>query len=220
MQFQALKAVILNRLEGELSTSLHYHSVRHTLDVLSVCEARAKTIGLSEEDAALLFTAAVLHDAGFLYSKTDHEMAGGEIAKEVLPDFGYDQDQISQIIGMILATKIPQSPDTQLEEIICDADLDYLGREDFYTIGQTLYLELKELGVVSSEKEWDDLQIKFLTNHTYHTDISIREREPQKNSNPYLIKNFCTTLALLNLTRNRMKKTNRGCLSFYILNSD
>ena len=35
------------------------------------------------------------------------------------------------------ATKIPQTPLTKLEEIICDADLDYLGREDFFEISRS-----------------------------------------------------------------------------------
>ncbi len=181
MQFQNLKAAILKRLDEGLSETLYYHSARHTRDVLSVCEVRAKQVGLSTEDATLLMTAAVLHDAGFLNTLSNHEMAGGVIAKEILPDYGYDQEQIDQIIGMILATKIPQDPITPLEEIICDADLDYLGRDDFYRIGETLFLELKEQGVVSTEQEWDALQIKFLSHHSYHTDLSIRDREPQKN---------------------------------------
>ena len=63
---------------------------------------------------------------------------------------------------MIMATKIPQSPRNGLEEIICDADLDYLGRDDFYEIGATLFEELKAYNVLQNEREWNRIQVKFL----------------------------------------------------------
>jgi len=110
----------------------------------------------------------------------EHEKAGVEIARKVLPDFGYEATDIDCIVGMIMATKIPQSPKTKLERIICDADLDYLGRDDFYSIGKTLFEELKQLGYVDDEKNWDMLQIDFLRGHEYHTDFSIQYREPEK----------------------------------------
>jgi len=180
MNYDSLKKAVLKRLEEGLSEKLYYHSVFHTRDVLRVCEARAREIGLSEIDKTLLFTAAVLHDAGFLDVLQEHEKRGAQIARDILPQYHYSKDQIEQVAGMIMATKIPQSPQNQLERIICDADLDYLGRDDFYTIGNFLYQELEEMGIVSNIEEWDTLQIAFLTNHNYHTDISIRDRKCQK----------------------------------------
>lgn len=180
MQYQNVKDLVLTRLSLEIAETLSYHGVHHTRDVLGVCETRAKALGLPEDERTLLFTAAVMHDAGFLQGLHNHEKEGVKIAKEILPEFGYNASDINQIAGMILATKIPQLPKTKLERILCDADLDYLGRSDFYTIGFTLFLELKALGVISDRKEWDALQIKFLSNHQYHTDISIQLRAPQK----------------------------------------
>jgi len=180
MQYQKLRNTILEKLEKELSPELFYHSARHTRDVMSVCEASATRESLSSEDTTLLLSAAVLHDAGFLHSRKEHEAEGVKMAKELLPQLGYNDSQIDKISKMILSTKIPQNPTTVLEAIICDADLDYLGREDFYTIGATLFEELKAQSVIQTEKQWDAIQIKFLSSHTYHTSWSVLHRDPIK----------------------------------------
>ena len=180
MQFEFIKANILKKLDEDLDPMFSYHSARHTRDVLSVCEESARRENLSASDEILLLTAAVLHDVGFLLTTKDHEQVGVDLARPMLPNFGYDASQIDLISNMILATKIPQSPKTQLEEILCDADLDYLGREDFYQIGNMLFDELKAQSIVNTEREWDKLQVKFLHEHNYHTDWSIKERQPAK----------------------------------------
>jgi len=180
MLYQEVKELMIERLSNDLPDELHYHGVHHTLDVLNVCVERAGQVELTKNDKTLLCTAAIFHDCGFLNELKEHEKAGVEIARKVLPDFGYEATDIDCIVGMIMATKIPQSPKTKLERIICDADLDYLGRDDFYSIGKTLFEELKQLGYVDDEKNWDMLQIDFLRGHEYHTDFSIQYREPEK----------------------------------------
>jgi hypothetical protein len=72
---------------------------------------------------------------------------------------------------------------THLQRIICDADLDYLGRDDFFVIGDQLRREFLHFGIVSSEKAWKELQLKFLTSHHYHTQNSAELREPVKQVN-------------------------------------
>jgi hypothetical protein len=79
-----------------------------------------------------------------------------------------------------MATKIPQTPQTPLEKILCDADLDYLGRDDFYSIGSKLFEEMKTRGFVESEREWNLIQKTFLESHRYHTGFSRSNREAKK----------------------------------------
>ena len=52
-----------------------------------------------------------------------------------------------------MATKVPQSPKNHLEEILCDCDLDYLGRDDFEKISNNLFSEWKEHGLVTNVEE-------------------------------------------------------------------
>ena len=81
---------------------------------------------------------------------------------------------------MIMATRIPQSPKNHLEEILCDADLDYLGRNDFDLISYNLRTEYFGLGMVKTEAEWMQIQINFIGKHRYFTNSTRRKREDLK----------------------------------------
>ena len=180
MDYTRLHADILLRLKEGLSPVLYYHGVHHTIDVMSALTQIANAEGVDEHDLALLQTAALLHDSGFLTTYTTHEEAGCSFSREILPGYGYTDEEITIICGMIMSTKIPQSPKTKLEEIICDADLDYLGRADFYPIANSLFRELQGRGTIDNENDWNKLQIKFLSAHSYFTQTSRRLREAEK----------------------------------------
>ena len=123
---------------------------------------------------------ALLHDIGFIDSDENHEVNGTRIAEKILPDYDFTKEQIDVVKGLIMATRVPQRPKNELERIICDADLDYLGREDFYTISKTLFEELKAISKINSEADWNRLQVLFLESHSYHTDFAIENRQPEK----------------------------------------
>ncbi|MEL7221536.1 MAG: HD domain-containing protein [Bacteroidota bacterium] len=180
MNYQAAKDFVLDKLHNELSEKLSYHGLHHTLDVLAVAQDLGQQVGLSAKEMLLLKTAALYHDAGFTISNLNHEELGCGIVRENLPRFGYTAEDIALICGMIMATKIPQSPKNQLEEILCDADLDYLGRDDFYSIGATLYTELHAHDVVKTEEDWNRIQVGFLERHAYFTAINQKRRTARK----------------------------------------
>ena len=119
---------ILAQLENGLSNTLYYHGLHHTRDVFNAALKIAANEKLSATEIKLLRIAVLYHDAGFTVSYKNHEERGCKMAKKNLPAFGYTSEEIDMICGMIMATKIPQNPHTLLERIICDADLDYLGR--------------------------------------------------------------------------------------------
>ncbi len=180
MDEQAAIANILQRLQVGLPAKLSYHSYAHTLDVLDRVVSLGRAEGVSDEELRLLKVAASYHDAGFLISNRDHERLGCRMAEKDLGSLGFSTEAIETICGMIMATKVPQQAKTTLEEIICDADLDYLGREDFYSIGGRLFSELKAYHLLETEEEWNHLQIQFLSKHTYWTATNIALREPEK----------------------------------------
>lgn len=180
MNYKGAKTFILNKLERELPARLTYHGLHHTLDVLAITKELCFLENVSAYDTVLLKTAALFHDCGFIISNVEHEEKGCRIARQYLPRFGYNPNEIEQICGMIMATKIPQNPQNFLEEIICDADLDYLGREDFYEIGSTLFCELQAYEILETEQEWNLIQVKFLENHHFFTATNRQRRAPQK----------------------------------------
>ena len=189
MQFDRAKRYILAKLKKELRPQFTYHCFDHTIDV---CNA-AKTIGTSEEisrhDMKLLLTATLFHDSGFTEGgSNDHEEKSCLIANQCLPGFNYADDEIEIINGMIMATKLPQSPHNHLEEIICDADLDYLGRDDFFAISDRLYEEFLSEGKVQNYDDWNKKQIAFFENHRYFTPTSQTFRNEKKHSNLNIVR--------------------------------
>ena len=188
MEYEKIKKIILKELKENLPEHLSYHSVMHVKDVINAVEEIAVAENVGGEDLMLLKTAALLHDSGFLHGAKDHEEKSCEIAQEYLLDYGYNQPQIDKIKGMIMATKIPQSPKNKLEEILADADLDYLGRDDFFKIGDKLFDELTMFGIVNSERDWNLLQEKFLESHHFFTKTAINNRNQKKQENLEIIK--------------------------------
>ena len=171
---------ILGKLRHGLPRTRTYHNFSHTLDVYRSAVALAMQYDLDKEEMDLLRTAALYHDSGFLIQDHEHEMAGCSIAREALPEFGYSEAQIERVCDLVMATKLPTDPKDTLGMILCDADLDYLGRSDFFRIGATLFQEFKHYGIVKDERGWNELQVRFMESQTYYTPISRAEREPVK----------------------------------------
>lgn len=177
--YNAAEEYLNQKLENEMP-QLDYHNIDHIRDVFNAALIIAKEEGLSEVDLKLLRVAVLLHDIGFIKSGKGHEQTGTEIARDILPSFGFTEEQIETVCRMILATRLPQSPSTQLEKILCDADLDYLGRDNFHFIAEKLSREMMKNGVVETKREWNLVQKTFLESHRYHTEFSKTNRETQK----------------------------------------
>jgi len=180
IHYRKAEKYILKRLREELPDNLHYHDINHTIDVCAAVERLALMEGVEGDDIFLLKTAALYHDGGFVEEYAKNEPIGARMAREVLPQFGYDEAQIQKIEELILATRVPQQPKNKLEEIICDADLDYLGRDEFHFIADKLKRELMERNIIQNDIEWDTLQVKFLEAHHYFTGTAIKLRQKMK----------------------------------------
>ena len=179
--FEKIQKHVLNKLRQHLPAYLTYHNAGHTTDVLRQAMIIAAEEQItSPEDLLLIKVSALYHDTGFTVTYTNHEEKSCELAREELPRFGFSQKEIDAICSMIMATKIPQNPKTVLEQILCDADLDYLGRSDFYTIGNGLYKEFLHQGIVKDELSWNQLQVRFLESHQYFTRSCKAKREKVK----------------------------------------
>ncbi len=182
--FSAVARYVFNLLEKDLDEKLYYHGVHHTRDdVLPAAERLATLAGVSGEDLLVLQTAALFHDTGYLRQYHNNEPMGVEIAREILPSFGYDTTIIDRVEPLILATNLSVGPKTFLEELLCDADLDSLGREDFFVVGHTYRRELLARGESFTLREWYERQEKFLSGHQYHTDVARQLRDRQKERN-------------------------------------
>lgn len=183
INYYAAEKEIFHFLEQQLSKKLYYHSLNHTIDVVKATERLALKEGVVDESLLLLKAAALLHDAGFIEQYDKNESIGERFAAEMLPKHGFSEQQIKQVQNLIKVTAFPHQPSNLLEQIICDADLDYLGRDDFHEIADNLRLELRRFEKIHSDRKWDEMQIDFLTKHRYFTKTAIETRLAKKVKN-------------------------------------
>lgn len=179
--FAGAAAYALARLQAELAPLYTYHNLAHTRDEVIPAVARlAAREGVRRADRRLLHTAACFHDLGFIQSPHDHEATSARLAAALLPGFGFTPPQVAAIAGMILATRLPQQPQTLLEAILADADLDVLGRADFPARNAALRAEVAALGAPPSDAAWYCGQWRFLAGHHYFTASARALRDTQK----------------------------------------
>lgn len=190
MDFDQLRESILTRLRSLLPETVVYHDVPHTLNVEKAATRYAKLEGVDPESTLLIRTAALFHDAGYIYSNKNNEDFGINMAKSMLPDFGYSAIQIDIIERIINTTKSSVEPTNLLERIMCDADHDYLGRPDYYAIANKLRQEYENEGRIMTDKEWLIFQLHFLENvHVFYTETAKNIREIGKNTRIRELKN-------------------------------
>lgn len=188
IDFEQASEYALTCLENQLSPNLKYHSLYHTRDdVLPAAERLATLEGISREDKVLLRTAVLFHDVGFTVQIENHEIISAQTALRVLPHFGYQPQDIQQIRSMILVTKLFTPPQTLLEAIIVDADLDVLGREDYLERNQALRDEIARLGKPMTDEQWYTQQLKFMHAHQYRTISAQSLRNLRKKYNTSIL---------------------------------
>lgn len=175
-------------LENDLPSYFTYHQTFHTQYVLDKVILIAEKENVTNHELLLLKIAALYHDTGFIIQRENHETFSCEIATKDLKNFDFSSHFIDQICGMIMATQIPQNPQTHLEKILADADLEYLGTDNFQDFGQKLFKEFLFFQPGLSTKQWYEIQINFISEHFYQTDFCRVYREPVKLKNLQMIK--------------------------------
>lgn len=183
MQFDRLYSFLMHKLEQELPAQLTYHNAAHTREVVQTAQQLGKSEGLSAHEQTLVNTAALLHDAGFLQSEEDHEEHSCQVARTLLPQYNYSEDEIETVCKLIMVTKLPSQPTTDAERVLCDADLAYLGNDHYLQRATALYNEFKQNGTVTDWKEWQNVQLQFLRAHRYFTKTALKKWGPKKAEN-------------------------------------
>ena len=191
MDVERAKEYVVRYLSVGLNTAFHYHDLSHTLDVFESSARIGKLEKIHSEDLILLETAALFHDIGMTKQYDDHETASEGIARSVLPGFGYNPEAIEKICKLIMATKMPVSPFSLPEQILCDADLDYLGRNDFFMRSFQLQMEWQHFGVLCTDTVgWLRYEADFLSRHEFNTKSAHATRDTGKQKNLSLIQTF------------------------------
>ena len=188
-QYPPICFELLEEMSKKFPSHLTYHTIEHIIDVANVCDHYIKEYKIPDDIALLIRIAAISHDYGYIFSPEEHEERS---IKELRPKLNgsFSEEDIELINGMIRATKVPQKPGNFYEEIVADADLDYLGRDDYDELSTNLYQEFLHYGVVSNDEEWLEVQIKFLENHQYHVNLALENRTTKKQEKLSELKNL------------------------------
>jgi len=183
MEVQKLQSFILNKLHNELPEWITYHNAEHTENVIRHAIELGEREGFSTEELMLLQTAAIMHDAGFLSEYEKHEKVSCDLSRELLPQYGYTPGQVEAVCTLIMATHLPQSPQNKLSEVLCDADLYYIGTDDYALYSNRLYRELKYKNPELSNEEWVKKQVSFLQKQEFFTESAKKILNSRKHLN-------------------------------------
>jgi predicted metal-dependent HD superfamily phosphohydrolase len=172
----------------ELPYGIKYHDADHTLHptkgVVAVANRIAISENISEHDRELLITAAYFHDTGYIREYDKNEPIAARMAGRILKLIGYKPNEVVKVQKMILSTDLEREPKTHLEKILCDADLDHLGREDFFKLNGKLREGRRARGInVSDEAKWYKDTLEFIKKHEYYTESQKKFREKGKQKN-------------------------------------
>ena len=172
----------------ELPDGIKYHNADHTLHptkgVVAVAYRIALSENISEHDRELLIAAAYFHDTGYIREYDKNEPIAARMAGRILKLIGYKPAEIKKVQKMILATDLARKPQSLVEKILCDADLDHLGRDDFFKRDGKLRKGRGARGIdVSDEAKWYKGTLKLLKKHKYYTESQKRLREEKKQKN-------------------------------------
>ena len=172
-----LQDAALEYLEKHLDRHYTYHNAMHTLEVCNAVRLFAEKSGLPQTVYLALRTAAIFHDFGYMERSFDNEKLALPYIKEFGGRWHIAEDILLAAHNLILETVFPYKPFTFAGQILCDADIEYIGRDCFFMQSELFRRELSAEGVVYTEREWWNIELKFLQENRFFTPYcrSLRE---------------------------------------------
>ena len=174
---------IFRDLSEKLNPNYFYHDLSHTKRVINSALKIGSNYNLKNENLTILLTASLMHDYGFIESHIDHEEIGVKLSSKILLDYDYNEKKIELINKLILVTKPLAVPKDNLESIMRDSDLEYIGSKDFESISEKLKEEWMKFSIVKSDEEFYKKQLEFLSNHNFCTDFMKKNGNINKEKN-------------------------------------
>jgi uncharacterized protein len=79
-----------------------------------------------------------------------------------------------------MATTVPQAPKSKSGMILADADLFYIGTDQYDEYADRLIREMRHFDPTLTEEKWLNIQVNFLKKHHFHTDYALEVLGPKK----------------------------------------
>ncbi|MGJ1525358.1 Pycsar system effector family protein [Sphingobacterium spiritivorum] len=182
---QKVQAYVSDFIKQHKIAELCFHNDSHTSEVVNAATEIAHHYALNKEDLFIVLCAAYFHDLGYFHGGAkQHEGRGAQLARTFLEEQGIDKHIQDQVVGCIMATRMPQQPTNLLEQILCDADLFHLGGENFETRNKLMRKEAETVGGKKiGKEEWRKQTIALMQQHHYHTDYAREKLNKEKEKN-------------------------------------
>lgn len=175
---------VSNLLQDKLPEIFVYHTAHHARYVVNAIQKIGIAENLSDNELSIVLLAGWFHDTGHIYSYINHEEESSKIALEFLENEGVDKEIISQVVGCIMVTKLPQLPNNKLEEVMCDADLSHLADDNYYTYVDLLREEKMNIEHMKiSRKDFDKVSVVFFNKHNFFTNYGKTILQEGKDKN-------------------------------------
>lgn len=163
----------------------YYHSYNHAIEVMERSIYISEKEWLKKEEIEIVAIAWLFHDTGFVIQYDNNEIIWAKIARNYLKSILYPEDKIKIVERLILSTDPEyKNPKDIYEKIIKDADMDNLGRKDFFDRKNNLK---KEREIIKKIKirvpDWNHAAIKILREYKYWTCTQKTERDIGKKEN-------------------------------------
>lgn len=183
--FTKLQLLRLNDLEDHIfdhiltgfSDKLHFHSIEYARKVYNQSFLLVRAEEIEQENRLFVRTAALMLYTGLTQAYSNFENRSSIIARDILPKFQYSESQIDKICNLIMATKIPFQPINQLEKILIDSKMEYIGRPDYPERIKMLHREMVENGINLNGQQFKKQQLELLYTFDYFTIAARRLRE-------------------------------------------
>ena len=176
-------AYVTDLLEKQLPKEFYYHDFFHTFSVVNASDMLGDMNDISKAEKRIVLIAAWFHDTGYTKQIAGHEKQGASIAEQFLKSKEIDDTEIEAVKACILATQFPQQPQNMLERIICDADMMHVSEPNFMERSNQLRKEWEAQGKHLTDKEWYQVNINFMNNHSFHTKYCIEQLQKAKSKN-------------------------------------
>ena len=178
-------AFVADLLEKQLPKTCIYHNYVHAKRVYKSTKEIIEKSDLSLEEKEDVLIAAFLHDTGYIHGRDGHEENSVKIGEDFLTQEGHPKDRIARISQAIMATKMENTPESELDKIVRDADASHFAKSYFEEASEYLRQELRIQGIAEhSLEDWRKCNIDmFTTAHQYYTFYAREHWKPKKDAN-------------------------------------
>jgi adenylate cyclase len=169
LRLHDLEEEFLKRMEEELPQILHFHNVKYCIGLLTQCDLLSNSERLTEENLLLVRTSALLDCMSYSKGYTDRKKYTYQLCREVLPKFHYSEQQTEKIYRLINMPFLPPAAKSLPEKVLSDARLAFLGRNNFIESVNSLYMEMKFYGQITTRSEFIESLAGLLETFEFYT---------------------------------------------------